>query len=291
MIDDSRLRVFLAVAETGSFTRAAEMLGISQPAVSQNIAELENNIGARLFDRSRHSVSLSAKGDLFMLYARKIAYWYDAAEKMFGKAVGRSHVREIRISASADLASCILPEVISAVRTMNPELKFIVSGQDGDRTDGCDMIFTSCLYSGELDFTGAQDDVIAVSEACIVVSASSPAAFGKVSSLSGLDPGSVAFWSLPGPSQQVLPPDVLPLVGVESSSLEVVKKCALGSSGMAGILPRYAVREEIADGRLSVLPQQKPFYAMAARLTVSGEFGRTSLSRFLTHQLRESFSW
>ena len=72
MIDDSRLRVFLAVAETGSFTRAAEMLGISQPAVSQNIAELENNIGARLFDRSRHSVSLSAKGDLFMLYARKI---------------------------------------------------------------------------------------------------------------------------------------------------------------------------------------------------------------------------
>ena len=48
MLQDFRLKVFMAVAEYGSFTKAAESLGVSQPAVSQNIAELERNLGVRL---------------------------------------------------------------------------------------------------------------------------------------------------------------------------------------------------------------------------------------------------
>ncbi len=62
MIEDSRLKVFLAVAREGSFTIAARKLGISQPAVSQNIAELEKSLGVELFERSRGSVRLTSAG-------------------------------------------------------------------------------------------------------------------------------------------------------------------------------------------------------------------------------------
>ena len=57
MFEDSRIKVFLAVSEENSFTKAAKRLGISQPAVSQNIAEIEKAVGAKLFTRNRNSVT------------------------------------------------------------------------------------------------------------------------------------------------------------------------------------------------------------------------------------------
>ena len=62
MFEDFRLKVFTELAAQGSFTATARKLGISQPAVSQNIAEIENNYGIRLFDRSRKSVELTREG-------------------------------------------------------------------------------------------------------------------------------------------------------------------------------------------------------------------------------------
>ncbi|MBQ0126845.1 MAG: LysR family transcriptional regulator [Bacteroidales bacterium] len=79
MLEDFRLRVFTAVAEYGSFTESAHKLGISQPAVSQNIAELERLAGEALLVRSRGNIALTDKGKLLLEYARKILYWYDRA--------------------------------------------------------------------------------------------------------------------------------------------------------------------------------------------------------------------
>ena len=56
MLEDFRLRVFMAVAEEGSFTKAAASLGVTQPAVSQNIADLEKVTGQKLFERMRGEV-------------------------------------------------------------------------------------------------------------------------------------------------------------------------------------------------------------------------------------------
>ena len=88
MLEDFRLRVFLTVAETGSFTGAARQLGISQPAVSQNITTLEKQVGATLFTRAKGDIYLTAEGRAFREYAARILYWYDAADAMFG-AEGR----------------------------------------------------------------------------------------------------------------------------------------------------------------------------------------------------------
>lgn len=83
MFEDSRIKIFTAVVEEGSFTLAAKSLGISQPAVSQNIAEIEKEIGTLLFERNRGSVTLTANGRHFLEFANQINYWYKAASEEF----------------------------------------------------------------------------------------------------------------------------------------------------------------------------------------------------------------
>lgn len=83
MIEDFRLKVFETVAETANFTAAARELGITQPAVSQNIGELEKALGVSLFTRTRNSVELSPEGARFREYALQIIHWYEAANQAF----------------------------------------------------------------------------------------------------------------------------------------------------------------------------------------------------------------
>src|SRR6266849_3096825 len=75
-----RLRYFCAVAETGSFSRAAEQSHVSQPALSQQIMKLEGELGARLFDRLGRSVRLTDVGKTFLPRARSVLRELEAAK-------------------------------------------------------------------------------------------------------------------------------------------------------------------------------------------------------------------
>jgi DNA-binding transcriptional LysR family regulator len=79
MIDQYLLRYFLAVAETGSFSRAARRVSVTQPTLSSGIAKLERELGARLFDRGRQGVALTPAGSRFLVRARRIAAEYEHA--------------------------------------------------------------------------------------------------------------------------------------------------------------------------------------------------------------------
>lgn len=83
MLEDFRLKIFLTLIEARSFTKAASVLGVTQPAVSQSISELEKNLGARLFDRQRGEISLTPAGRIFKIYAQEILDRYAEAEKLF----------------------------------------------------------------------------------------------------------------------------------------------------------------------------------------------------------------
>lgn len=82
------LRYLVAVAETRNFHRAAEELGVSQPAVSQQIRALEHEIGLRLFDRSRHHVATTPAGRAFLSEARKALYHTERAVEAARAAAG-----------------------------------------------------------------------------------------------------------------------------------------------------------------------------------------------------------
>ncbi len=83
MLEDFKLKTFVTVCKTRSFTVAARMLGVTQPAVSQNVSELEKSLGVTLFDRARGNISLTPDGEEFKKYADRILYWYDAVDRRF----------------------------------------------------------------------------------------------------------------------------------------------------------------------------------------------------------------
>lgn len=89
------IRYFLAVAEQGNFTRAAEALHVSQPTLSQQIKQLEDTLGAPLFDRSGRAVRLTDAGEAWMRYARLALQDLDAGARAIHDVatLERGHLR------------------------------------------------------------------------------------------------------------------------------------------------------------------------------------------------------
>jgi DNA-binding transcriptional LysR family regulator len=92
-MDRYLLRYFLAVAELGSFSKAAAKTNVTQPTLSVGIAKLEEQVGARLFERTTRRVSLTPAGSRFLAHARRIAQEYEAALRDVAEAPQLKRVR------------------------------------------------------------------------------------------------------------------------------------------------------------------------------------------------------
>ncbi|SEI78003.1 DNA-binding transcriptional regulator, LysR family [Azotobacter beijerinckii] len=116
------LRYFIAVAEELHFGRAAEQLGISQPPLSQQIQALEEELGARLFERTNRRVALSAVGRLFLPEARQVLAQLEQAVDVARRAQ-RGELGELKVgfTASAPFTSTI-PRAIRAFRQACPDV-------------------------------------------------------------------------------------------------------------------------------------------------------------------------
>lgn len=110
MFEDFRLNVFVAVAREGSFTKAAAALGVSQPAVSQNVADLEKSLGVKLFERLRGEVALTPEGEVFMKYARNILDSCSKTESMFTDLQPRT----IRVAASEEIYEYVIAPALES---------------------------------------------------------------------------------------------------------------------------------------------------------------------------------
>ncbi len=231
MFEDFKLKVFMAVAENGSFTIAAKALGITQPAVSQNIAELERNMGAELFTRGRGSVTLTAAGIAFKEYAEKILYWYSAAGQLFGPTGKITANKPVRISADSFIASHILPEAISKLLTFNPSLTFSITS----KPDKQDIRLYSRKHVVEPSFDDIDTFVFSVTASAV----SSNPAYSKITVMEAL-PRNARLAVLEIYSE-ILPLDLKARVAVVSDSAEAIVQLLTASPDLIGLLPRPAV--------------------------------------------------
>lgn len=125
-MENFRLKVFRAVAEQESFRKAADRLNLSQPAVSQNIHALEEELGATLFDRSGNRVRLTQAGTVLLKYARRNAQLAREALDALAKTAGEPR-GELRLGASTTVAQYILPRMLGAFQKQYPQIALSVT--------------------------------------------------------------------------------------------------------------------------------------------------------------------
>ncbi|MGM9785949.1 MAG: LysR family transcriptional regulator [Candidatus Cryptobacteroides sp.] len=120
MFEDFKITVFQTVARQGSFTKAASVLGVSQPAVSQNVAELEKQAGVKLFIRDRGAVVLTDQGRILLKYASAFSSLGTSADRLFTRLPDAT----VRIFTSDDLWNFMLMSLLSDFRSIHPEVSF-----------------------------------------------------------------------------------------------------------------------------------------------------------------------
>ena len=141
MFDPVLLRTFVAVAETLSFTRAGELLDLSQPTVSQQIRKLEVAAGRQLVARDTRAVALTDNGDAMLGFARSILAAHDQAAAYFTGSAMRGR---LRFGSADDLALTQLPQVLRDFRQLYPQINLeLTVNQSG--------VLARRLQAGQLD--------------------------------------------------------------------------------------------------------------------------------------------
>jgi LysR family transcriptional regulator, benzoate and cis,cis-muconate-responsive activator of ben and cat genes len=115
------LRYFVAVAAEGSFSRASEKLHIAQPPLSRQIQQLEDELGARLFDRGR-PITLTESGRYFYQQVRQLLARVDEIKSMT-RRIAKGSVSQFRIGFAASILYESLPELIRRFRLSTPDVQ------------------------------------------------------------------------------------------------------------------------------------------------------------------------
>lgn len=144
-MSDFRLRVFAAVGRHLSFTKAAQELFVSQPAVTKHIHELEKQYGQRLLERRGNRVALTEAGRLLLLHAETVAA---SAQQLDDQLLALRDPEEaagrLRLGASTTLSQYVLPALLPAFQARHPNVQLTLRNANSER-------IAEALLGGELD--------------------------------------------------------------------------------------------------------------------------------------------
>lgn len=133
----AELEAFLAVYDTGTYTRAAEMLGISQPAVSRRISLLESDLGAALFERGRHGARSTPAGEAFAPFASRVLSELRAATRAVQELQAGERGR-LTLAVAGTIPNSHLMHRLREFRARNPNAPLRIS--TGTSNEVSDMV-------------------------------------------------------------------------------------------------------------------------------------------------------
>ena len=145
------IQYFLAVAEHLSFTKAAAALHVSQPALSQQVRQLEESLGAQLFDRSGRTTRLTDAGDVYLLYARRAHQELREAKNAIHDVSDLSR-GSLRIAVTPTFTTYLVGPLIEAFHSRHPKITVNLKEISQERIE-------ELLLAGELDVGIAFDEI------------------------------------------------------------------------------------------------------------------------------------
>ena len=253
-MDIGQLEVMVTVAREKSFSRAALVLGRTQPAVSQTVRRLEEELGTPLFDRSSKDGTLTAAGELMIGYARQIL---NLRQNALAAVKDLRDVRsgKITLSANEHTVFAILP-IVNEFHHRHPEVKIEVKRGVASRIP--DEIASREVELGVLSFKPKDPGLVSVSIGSddIVLIVSKEHRFASKKEVPIFELGSerlIAHNARSPYRKHVIETfennDTNLNIAIELPSLEAIKRLVEAGSGIA-LVPRLSVVSEIEKGSL-----------------------------------------
>jgi DNA-binding transcriptional LysR family regulator len=260
-LEDHKLKVFCTVAETKSFSKASEIIHLTQPAVSLQIQALEEVYETKLFDRTSSTVMLTPAGEILYKYAKEILTLFASAEKDIGEITGLVK-GSISVGASTTIGNYVLPSVISDFKRKN--LKIKIHLQVGNTKRIVDF-----LNAGNIDLGIVEGDVskykiktekLIADELCLIVPMNHPWAKKKEVSIFDILKEPFIFREEGSGTRQVIEkylskrgisPHKMKITTILGST-EAIKEAVENGTGLS-IVSKWAVRGERRYGSLDIV--------------------------------------
>lgn len=283
----NHLAIFLAVAETGNLTRAAERLHISQPAVSKQLRELEKSLGMALFHRLSKGVRLTEGGEILLEYARQIFALENEAERALNELrhLTRGH---LAIGASTTIGVYLLPEICTRFRTQFPgiEVQLIIANTHEVQQRLLNNEVDLGLTEGFITSPEIQAEVLGDDEIIVIASPSSQLLTGKTIFLKQLL-GEPILWREIGSGTRAVVESALRDRGfsappqISLGNTEAIKRAVVAGDGVA-FVSRLTVASELKNNTIKQVPVadfhlQRPLQ----RLRLTGKYEGRAVREFL----------
>jgi len=259
---DRRLQVFHAVAKHLSFTKAAEALFMTQPAVTFQIKQLEEHFNTRLFERGHGRISLTPAGGVVLEYAERIlalsAELDTRLKEMTGEVAGL-----LMVGASTTIAEFLLPRVLGEFKSKYPKVlpRLIVANSESVESRVAEHTLDIGFIEAPSHLASVSTDVVCDDELQVICAPSHP--LGRHKNVNPKQLLQYPFISREsGSGTREVTDRYLQKAGVEPDSLSVVMELGspealkgLVATGLGfGIMSRVTVANELALGRLVCVP-------------------------------------
>ena len=251
-----QIRTFVAIAETGTFTAAAERVHVTQAAISMQIRLLEEETGVRLFVRAPRRITLTEAGEALLPRARRLLREHDAALAELQAFAGAERGRLRLGSASAMVTADPLPAMLCELRRLHPGAEVTV-------TSGTSDTLVRQILAGDLDAAfvslpveaaGIETERLGEDELVVIASPNHPLARQKVVSVETLGGERLILGERGGNTRRLID-DLFHRAGVrqnvvmELNRLAAIRGMVEAEMGV-GIVPHESAREEVERGKL-----------------------------------------
>ncbi|MFD0710342.1 LysR substrate-binding domain-containing protein [Paenibacillus sp. GCM10027626] len=250
------LRVYVAVVEQSNFSRAAELLNLSQPSVSQHIRNLENEFGVKLMHRSPHHVKTTEAGNILYTRAKHILSTYEAAKEEINLL--RDEVSgSLKIGASFTIGEYILPHLLAEFVLQYPhvDIQAKIANTDeisqGVRSNTLDI----GLVEGNVESSEILETPPFMEDEMVLVSPPNhPLALHKIVEAAALQ-DQIWVFREPGSGTRAFSDQFIGELGLNLkrsfifNSNQGVKEAVLAGLGLS-LLSRWVIRNELQSGEL-----------------------------------------
>jgi len=290
------LLVFHAVAKEKSFSKAAEILFISQPAVTKHVRGLEENIGWRLIERGRGEFKLTEAGKLLLKYAQKIYDHLEEAENLFEKLqLGRKGL--LRIGTTESYSKCLMPQLLSGFQNTYPSIKIALDVGNSEEIEKSLATHRNDLAIVAINKVPSklQSLPFLQEELVLIVSPSHLLARHKEVSLQAIKNFPFIIRAKGSTTRKVVleafhDMGIRPSLLIEAGSSEFIKQWVSEGKGVSIFVKRIA-EEEAKRGLIKIVPLKEKLYLKVNILFLKEEATNPMVETFVNYIAERGKEW